>query len=202
MINSGSSLFFADMTSASAPDRIQESLPPVMKAVVLTEPSPAEKIRLTDYPVPKVRPGWVLVRVKAFGLNHSEQLLRLSEIQADYIQKPIIPGIECAGEIIDLSDSTFVRGQKVVALMGGMGRSFNGSYAQYSLLPAHHVFPVLTRLSWEETAAVPDTYFSAWGSLFECLRLKAEDVLLIRGATCALGYAALQLAKALGCKGS
>ena len=200
MINSGFSLFFADMTSASAPDRIQESLPPAMKAVVLTEPSPAEKIRLTDYPVPKVRLGWVLVRVKAFGLNHSEQLLRLSEIQTDYIQKPIIPGIECAGEIIDPSDSTFVRGQKVVALMGGMGRSFNGSYAQYSLLPAHYVFPVLTRLSWEETAAVPETYFTAWGSLFECLRLKAEDVLLIRGATCALGYAALQLAKALGCK--
>ena len=60
-----------------------------MKAVVLTEPTPADKISLTDCPVPTVRPGWVLVKVKAFGLNHSEQVLRLHEIEADYIQKPM-----------------------------------------------------------------------------------------------------------------
>ncbi len=55
-----------------------------------------------------------------------------------------------------------------------------------------------TDLSWEDAAAVPETYFTAWGSLFECLRLKAEDTLLVRGGTCALGYAAIQIAKALG----
>ena len=105
-----------------------------MKAVVLTSPTAADEIILTDIPVPKVRPGWVLVKVRAFGLNHSEQILRLKEISAKYIQKPIIPGIECVGEIADSSDSQFRCGQEVVALMGGMGRSFNGSYAQYALL--------------------------------------------------------------------
>lgn len=171
-----------------------------MKAVVLTETTKAEQVKLTDYPMPQVRPGCVLVKVKAFGMNHSEQILRLSEIQADYIQKPIIPGIECVGEIADASDSHFQNGQKVVALMGGMGRSFHGSYAEYALLPVHHVFSVSSELPWEELAAVPETYFTAWGSLFECLNLKPTDTLLIRGGTCALGYAAIQIAKALGCR--
>lgn len=173
-------------------------IPKTMKAVVLSEPVPGERVELTEIPVPKVRPGWVLVRVKAFGLNHSEQLLRLSEIRADYIYKPIVPGIECVGEIADPSDSHFKKGERVAALMGGMGRSFYGSYEEYALLPADHVFSVQTDLSWAEMAAVPETYFTAWGSLFEGLNLQKGDTLLIRGGTCALGYAAIQLAKAAG----
>lgn len=87
----------------------------------------------------------------------SEQILRRNEILADYIQKPLIPGIECVGEIADTSDSSFQKGQRVAALMGGMGRSFNGSYAEYALLPAHHVFAVSSDLPWEKLAAVPKT---------------------------------------------
>lgn len=175
-------------------------IPGRMQAVVLTAPTPAENISLSNVPVPQPRPGWVLVKIKAFGLNHSEQLLRLNEITADYISKPIIPGIECVGEIADPSDSHFQTGEKVAALMGGMGRSFNGSYAEYALLPVSHVFSVHTNLTWIEMAAVPETWFTAWGSLFECLNLQAKDTLLIRGATCALGYAAIQIAKAMGCQ--
>lgn len=150
--------------------------------------------------MPAVKPGLVLVRIKSFGMNHSEQILRKSEISAPYIQKPIIPGIECAGEVADASDTAFTAGQKVIALMGGMGREFNGSYAEYALLPAHHVFAADTNLSWNQLAAIPETYFTAWGSLFECLSLKNSDHLLVRGGTCALGYAAIQIAKAFGCK--
>ena len=171
-----------------------------MKAVVLSGITPADHVKLTEIPVPQVKPGWVLVKVRAFGMNHSEQVLRLSEIEAPYIQKPVIPGIECVGEIADPSDSGWKVGQKVVALMGGMGRSFDGSYAEYALLPVHHVFPVETDLPWDALAAVPETWFTAWGSLFECLQLKSEDTLLIRGATCALGYATIQIARALGCR--
>jgi len=171
-----------------------------MRAVLLDHITRAEEIRLTQVPTPEAQPGWVLVQVKAFGLNHSEQILRLSEIEADYIQKPIIPGIECAGVVADPSDSGLAQGQKVIAMMGGMGRSFHGSYAEYALLPKQNVFPVQTDLPWERLGAIPETYFTAWGSLFECLQLKKEDCLLIRGATCALGYAAMQLAKALGCQ--
>lgn len=83
--------------------------------------------------------------------------------------------------------------------MGGMGRSFNGSYAEYVLLPVHHVFLVESALLWEEMAAIPEAYFTAWGSLLQCLCLTKKDKLLVRGATCALGYTVIQLAKAFGC---
>ncbi len=175
-------------------------IPRQMRAVLLTEPTPAQEVVLSSVPVPQVCPGWVLIRIKAFGLNHSEQILRLQEIRASYIRKPVIPGIECVGEIADPSDSHFHPGEKVAALMGGMGRSFHGSYAEYALVPASHVFAVQTGLSWREMAAVPETWFTAWGSLFACLHLQASDTLLIRGATCALGYAAIQIANAIGCK--
>ena len=152
-----------------------------MKAVVLDKITEGKDIILSEIPIPEVRPGWVLVKVKAFGLNHSEKLLRLNEIRADYIQKPVIPGIECVGEIVDASDSGLGVGQKVAALMGGMGRSFNGSYAEYALLPRRIVFTVNSNLSWEDLGAVPETYFTAWGSLFECLHLIPNDIHLIRG---------------------
>ncbi len=171
-----------------------------MKAVVLDKITEGKDIILSEVPIPEVRPGWVLIKVKAFGLNHSEKLLRLNEIRADYIQKPVVPGIECVGEIVDPSDSDLTAGQRVAALMGGMGRSFNGSYAEYALLPRRIVFRIDSDLPWEALGAVPETYFTAWGSLFECLQLTAGDTLLIRGATCALGYAAIQIAKALGCR--
>ncbi|MBQ8490078.1 MAG: zinc-binding dehydrogenase [Pseudobutyrivibrio sp.] len=171
-----------------------------MKAVVINDVTSSDNMELVDVEVPKVIPGWVLVKIKAFGLNHSEQILRLNEIKYDYIKKPIIPGIECVGEIVDASDTDFKSGQKVIAMMGGMGRSFNGSYAEYALLPAHHVFAIESNLKWEQLAVIPETYYTAWGSLFESLNLKYEDTLLIRGASCALGRAAIQLAKAVGCK--
>lgn len=175
-------------------------IPETMKAVVLDGITPADEVKLSQVPVPDVKAGWVLIRVKAFGLNHSEEILRLSEIEAPYIQKPLIPGIECVGEVADPGDSGLEAGQKVAALMGGLGRSFDGSYAEYVLVPRSHVFAVKSDLDWAEMAAVPETWFTAWGSLFQNLQLKAEDTLLIRGATCALGYAALQLASTLGCR--
>jgi len=171
-----------------------------MKAVVLNGVTKAKEIKLVEIPVPEVVSGWALVKIKAFGLNHSEQILRLDEIRANYIKKPIVPGIECAGEIADPSDTGFKKGQKVIALMGGMGRSFNGSYAEYALIPKNHIFAVSSDMPWEELGAIPETFFTAWGSLFCSLNLKKEDVLLVRGGTCALGYAAIQIAKALGCR--
>ena len=171
-----------------------------MKAVLIDKKTPASDIEVTEVPIPKTRSGWVLIKVKAFGMNHSEQILRLEEIEESYIRKPVIPGIECVGEVVDPGDTRFLSGDRVAALMGGMGRSFHGSYAEYALLPEHHVFKVDTQLSWEEMAAVPETYFTAWEALVDCLGLMPNDTLLIRGATCALGYAAIQIAKALGCK--
>ena len=94
----------------------------MMRAVVLDKPTKGDEVVLSEIPIPEVKPGWVLVKVKAFGMNHSEAILREFEIENDYIQKPIIPGIECVGEVADASDSAFSEGQKVIAMMGGMGR--------------------------------------------------------------------------------
>lgn len=157
------------------------------------------ELTISNVPVPEVKPGWVLVKVKAFGVNRSELNMRSTEGDAPYIQLPRILGIECVGEIADPSNGHFKKGQRVVALMGGMGRSFDGSYAEYVLLPFSHVFAVDIDLSWEELAAIPETYFTAFGSLFDCLQLIASDTILIRGGTSALGLVAIQLAQSIGC---
>lgn len=157
-------------------------------------------MHVSEIPIPEVCSGWVLVKIHAAGLNHSEAILRMFEIENDYIRKPIVPGIECVGEVVDPSDSGLAKGDKVIALMGGMGRSFNGSYAEYALLPATNVFKVKTDLDWVSLAAIPETYFTAYGSLTECLLLNESDTLLVRGATSTVGQAAIQLGKALGAK--
>lgn len=170
-----------------------------MRAVVLNGTCEANKMKVSQIGMPTVKPGWVLIKVKAFGLNHAELVLRQHEADASYIKKPIVPGIECVGVVEDPSDSHFQKGEKVVALMGGMGRSFDGSYAEYALLPQSHVFKISTTLDWIHMAAVPETFFTAYGSLTECLQLEKDDILLVHGATSALGLAAIQLAKAIGC---
>ena len=180
------------------------TIPATMRALCISDVTPASEARLSEVPVPAPTPGRVLIRVRGFGLNHSEQMLRMSEIRAPYIKRPCVPGIECVGEVADPGDTALAPGQPVCALMGGMGRSFWGSYAEYALVPVHHVFAIpeelVTRLGWAELAAVPETYYTAWGSLFEGLRLAPDDILLVRGATCALGESAIQLARATGAR--
>ena len=171
-----------------------------MKAIVINGCCKAEDLHISEIRTPQVKPGWVLVKVRAAGLNHSEALMRRFEADRDYIRTPIVPGIECVGEVADASDSGLRVGDRVIAIMGGMGRSFDGSYAEYALLPATHVFRVDTDLDWTSLAAVPETYFTAHGSLFESLRIEASDTLLVRGATSTVGLAAVQLAKAVGAR--
>lgn len=171
-----------------------------MKAVVLTKTGNPEVLQMTEVSIPTVKPGWVLIQVKAFGLNRSELMMREYEGDAPYIQLPRILGIECVGIVADTSDTHFTKGQKVIALMGGMGRSFDGSYAEYTLVPTKNVFSVDTDMSWDQLAAIPETYFTAYGSLFDGLQLRPDDVLLIRGGTSSAGLAAIQLAKSIGAK--
>ena len=172
-----------------------------MRALQISDVTPASEAALVNVPIPKAKPGWVLVRVRGIGLNHSEWELRHDEIRESYITHPIIPGIEGVGEVVDPSDQDIEIGQKVCMLMGGMGRMCDGCYAEYCLVRADHLFSIPEAagdLSWATLAAVPETFFTAWGSLFECLQLKATDTLLIRAASCGLGYASMQIAKALG----
>ena len=174
-----------------------------MKAVVLEKTCKPEDLNVSEVEMPEVKPDWVLVKVLGFGINRAEVILRDYEADEDYISLPVIPGIECVGEIVDASNTQFVKGDKIAALMGGMGRSFDGSYAEYALLPSKNVFKisdsVFEKLSLEEIIAVPETYFTSYGSI-KSLNLKNDDSILIRGATSALGLTTMQLAKALGCR--
>ena len=174
-----------------------------MKAIVLKRTCNAEDLKVSEVEIPNVKDDWVLVKVLGFGINRAEVILRDYEADEDYINLPVIPGIECVGEVIDSSNTRFSNGDKIAALMGGMGRNFDGGYAEYALLPERIVFKIdddiFNNLSLEEIIAIPETFFTAYGSI-RSLNLKKEDVFLIRGASSALGISAMQLAKAIGCR--
>jgi NADPH2:quinone reductase len=151
---------------------------------------------LEDREIPAVRPGWVLVRVRAFGLNRAEIITR-SGGSGDAVKFPRVIGIECVGEVADAPDGDLRPGQVVVAAMGEMGRAFDGGYQEYVLLPATHVIPIRTTLDWATLGAIPETFGTAWGSLEE-LRLTSRDSLLIHGGSSSVGMAATTIAKDRG----
>jgi NADPH:quinone reductase len=167
-----------------------------MKAVVLTEPGPVENLQIQDLPIPEPRAGWVRIAVKAFGLNRSELHTRLG--LAEGVTFPRIPGIEAVGIVDAAPDSDLQPGQQVAAMMGGMGRTFDGGYAEYTVVPRAQVIPFHSQLPWETLGAIPETLQTAYGSLTTVLDLQADQTLLIRGGTSALGMAASALAKKLG----
>jgi NADPH:quinone reductase len=166
-----------------------------MKAVVLERPCRAEELAAREVPVPQVKPGWVLVKIKAFGINRSEIFTRQGDSPS--VKLPRIIGIECVGEVVDPSDSSLRKGQRVVSLMGGLGREFDGSYAEYALIPTSQIYPINNDMDWVQFAAIPEMYYTAYASLFDVLRLAKGDTLLIRGGTSSVGLAALQLAKSV-----
>ncbi len=165
-----------------------------MRAVVLREPGPVENLELTDLPLPEVKPGWVRIAVKAFGLNRSELHTRLG--LAEGVTFPRVPGIEAVG-VVD-AGGDFEPGQQVATMMGGMGRTFDGGYAEYTLVPADQVIPFRSDLPWEVIGQVPETLQTAYGSLTTGLDLQQGQTLLIRGGTSALGFATATLARDLG----
>lgn len=167
-----------------------------MRAVVLTEPGPVENLQIHDLPVPEPGPGWVRIAVKAFGLNRSDHHMRTGV--AEGVRYPIVPGLEAVG-VVDAAPGSDLRpGRRVAALMGGMGRAYNGGYAEYTVVPRSAVVPFESSLPWGVLGAVPETLQTAHGSLTTGLDLRAGQSLLIRGGTSALGFATAALAHDLG----
>ena len=167
-----------------------------MKAWMIREPGGPEKFALEEIDTPKARPGWTLIRVRAFGLNRSEWFTRNGD--SPTVRFPRVLGIECVGEIVDSGDLHLKPGTKVAAIMGGMGREFDGSYAEYTLVPNACLFPVETQLPWERFAALPEMLQTTHGSLHVGLEIDGAESILIRGGTSSIGLAALALAKKAG----
>jgi NADPH:quinone reductase-like Zn-dependent oxidoreductase len=168
-----------------------------MRAVVLDAPGPPEALRIRELPVPEPRSGWVSIEVKAFGLNRSELQTRLG-LAGSAVTYPRVLGIEAAGVVASCPGGEFAAGQQVVTMMGGMGRSFDGGYAEYTCVPASQVIPFESALEWPTIGAVPETLQTAYGSLTVGLDAQAGDTVLIRGGTSSVGMTLAVLAKQRG----
>ena len=168
----------------------------LMRAYVIREPGGPERLVLRDVPRPKPRDGWVLIRNRAFGLNRSEWFTRRGDSPS--VPFPRVLGIECVGEVVAAPGCNLSDGLRVAAMMGGMGRQFDGSYAEYVLVPRPHVFPLKTALDWKILGALPEMLQTVHGSLHTGLEIERAQNLLVRGATSSIGFAAMALAQKAG----
>jgi len=167
-----------------------------MKAAVIHESGGPEVLKLESRPIPTPEPGEILIAVKAFGLNRSELFTRQG-LSPD-VQFPRVLGIEAVGVVDPAPGHEFKRGDVVATAMGGMGQQFDGSYAEYTCVPAGQVQALKTSLGWDVLGALPEMLQTSWGSLFKSLQLKQGQRLLIRGGTTSVGLAAAAIAKSHG----
>jgi NADPH:quinone reductase len=168
----------------------------MMRAYVINEPGGPQKLELREMPRPLSRDGWVLIRNRAFGLNRSEWFTRRGDSPS--VKFPRVLGIECVGEVVAAPGVNLPVGQRVAAMMGGMGREFDGSYAEYVLVPQHNVFALQTQLDWKLLGALPEMLQTVHGSLHTGLEIERAKTLLVRGATSSIGFAAISIARAVG----
>jgi NADPH2:quinone reductase len=169
-----------------------------MRAAVIDAHGGPEVLRVRDVPVPTPQPGWVLLRVEAFGLNRSELHFRSGVASTGTL--PRIPGIEAVGTVVDAPGGEIPVGTQVAAMMGGMGREFDGGYAEYVSVPARIVVPFRSDLAWDVLGAVPEMLQTAAGSLRVGLQAVQGESLLIRGGTSSIGLALATLGKLKGMK--
>ncbi|PQE10605.1 alcohol dehydrogenase protein [Rutstroemia sp. NJR-2017a WRK4] len=170
-----------------------------MKAIIISQFGGPESLVLKEIPIPQPDLGEVLVKIKAFGLNHAEIHMRKGE-WAEWMP---VSGTECVGIVASCPGGEFKEGTPVASLMGGLGRTINGSYAEYTKARVENVVclgPSAAGLEWAQLAVIPESYATAWTCLFRNLEVNKGQSLLIRGATSSFGQAALNLAVEKGVK--
>jgi NADPH:quinone reductase-like Zn-dependent oxidoreductase len=167
-----------------------------MRAILRTQFGGPEVLVIREIPKPEPKPAYVVIEVKAFGLNHAELHMRKGE----WAEIADVSGIECVGIANSCPGGEFPVGSKVAALMGGLGRTISGSYAEYTRAPVSNVALIEADLPWAELAAIPETYATAWTCLFRNLAIQGNQLLVIRGATSSFGQAALKMAVNAGAR--
>ena len=156
-------------------------------------------LNVSEIPDPHPKEGWVIIEIKAFGINRSELYTRQGH-SGDAVTIPRVLGIECVGIVKDGGNTDLKPGQKVAAAMGFMGRKYDGGYAEQTRVPRSNVFPIETDLDWTTFGALPEMYLTAWGAVKEAINLQPRQSLLIRGGSSSVGLAAVSIAKTMGCR--
>jgi NADPH:quinone reductase-like Zn-dependent oxidoreductase len=167
-----------------------------MRAIVLEKFGGLDSLVYTELAEPEPLEGHVVIEIKAFGINHAEMHMRRGE----WAEAAKVSGIECVGVVKSCPGGEFPVGAKVAALMGGLGRTINGSYAQYTRAPASNVALIESDLPWAQLAVIPETYATAWTCLFRNLEIAPGQTVVIRGATSSFGQAAVNLAVNAGAR--
>ena len=167
-----------------------------MRAILRTRFGGPDVLEIQEIPEPEPKAGHAVIQVKAFGINHAEMHMRKGE----WAEIADVSGIECVGLIKSCPGEEFAIGTKVAALMGGLGRTINGSYAEYTRAPVWNVAAIESNLSWADLAAIPETYATAWTCLFRNLEIVRGQTLVIRGATSSFGQAAVNMAVNAGAR--
>jgi len=171
------------------------ALPASMMCVEIKKPGGPEALVPATRPLPQAKPGEVLLKVAAVGVNRPD----LAQRAGSYPPPPgasDLPGLEAAGTIAALGEGVtgWNVGDAVCALTPG------GSYAEYCTVPAPQCLPLPKGFDMLHAAALPENYFTVWHNLFERGQLKSGESVLIHGGASGIGTTAIQLAKAFGAK--
>lgn len=155
----------------------------------------ADALELHSVAVPALKPGHVLIRVRAAGVNRPDLLQRAGRYPPPQGASEIL-GLEVAGEIAAVGEGVerWREGDRVTALLAG------GGYAEYALVDARHALPIPVGLDFVQAAALPETVFTVWANVFEGGRLQRGETLLVHGANSGIGVTAVQMAKAAGAR--
>ena len=164
-----------------------------MRAIEISQPGPADVLKLVERPMPEPKAGELLIKVHAAGINRPDVFQRLGQ----YAPPPgasDLPGLEVAGEVVggDLAGTAFALGDMVCALVQG------GGYAEYCVAPAGQCLPVPRGLTPLQAASLPENFFTVWSNLMDRARLADGETLLVQGGTSGIGVTAIQLAAARG----
>jgi NADPH2:quinone reductase len=170
-------------------------LPKSLTCIAIREPGGPDVLVASEQPLPSPGEGEILVKVIAAGVNRPDVMQRQGHYPPPKGATEI-PGLEIAGEVVELGHGTkrWKQGDKVMALVVG------GGYAEYCLAFETHALPVPANLSMVEAAAIPETFFTVWHNVFERGKLAAGETLLVHGGSSGIGTTAIALGKAFGAR--